>query len=56
MLVIDALTLRRGTDNNLADINIGRLLDHERDGVGAIGPSLTALHARRVRSPERRSS
>ena len=28
------LTLRSGTDNNLAHINIGRLLDRERNGAG----------------------
>jgi len=28
------LTLRSGTDNNLVHINIGRLLDRERNGAG----------------------
>jgi len=28
------LTLRRGTDNNLAHVNIGGLLDREHDGAG----------------------
>ena len=45
------LTLRRGADNNLIDINIGRLLDRERNSTGnriAEGGASVVLGARRT--------
>ena len=40
------LTLRRGTDNNLAHVNIGGLLDREHDGAGdRVGRDPHFVHA-----------
>lgn len=40
------LTLRRGTDNNLAHVNIGGLLDREHDGSGdRVGRDPHFVHA-----------
>jgi len=40
------LTLRRGTDNNLAHVNIGGLLDREHDGSGdRVGRDRHFVHA-----------
>src|SRR5256885_15988152 len=44
--VVTDLTLRRGTDNNLAHVNIGGLLDREHDGSGdRVGRDRPFVHA-----------
>ena len=44
--VVTDLTLRRGTDNNLAHVNIGGLLDREHDGSGdRVGRDRHFVHA-----------
>ena len=44
--VVTDLTLGRGTDNNLAHVNIGGLLDCEHDGSGdRVGRDRHFVHA-----------